>query len=156
MPKLVSAEEALQAVQSNQRIFITGNASTPFPLLEALANRARKKEIENVEAMQVLAFGDAPHVEPGLANQIRVNALFMGHNVRAAVQRGDADYTPIFLGEIPKLFKSQRKPDVSLIHVSPPDEHGFCSFGCEVGVSKPASRYSKRRPSAERSWKPAQ
>ncbi|MHA1990276.1 MAG: acetyl-CoA hydrolase/transferase family protein [Candidatus Hodarchaeales archaeon] len=143
MTKITTAEEALKVIESNQRIFITGNASTPFPLLDALAERARNKEFENVEALQVLAFGGAPHAEPGLAKQIRVNALFMGHNIRAAVQRGEADYTPIFLGEIPKLFKTQRRPDVALIHVSPPDEHGFCSFGCEVGISKPAAQVAK-------------
>lgn len=143
MSKITSAEEAMKVVESNQRIFITGNASTPFPLLDALAERAKNKEFYNVEALQVLAFGRAPHAEPGLAKQIRVNALFMGQNIRAAVQRGDADYTPIFLGEIPKLFKTKRRPDIALIHVSPPDEHGFCSFGCEVGVSKPAAQVAK-------------
>ena len=143
MSKITSAEEAVKVIESNQRIFITGNASTPFPLLDALAERAKNKEFYNVEALQVLAFGRAPHAEPGLAKQIRVNALFMGQNIRAAVQRGDADYTPIFLGEIPKLFKTKRRPDIALIHVSPPDEHGFCSFGCEVGVSKPAAQVAK-------------
>ncbi|MFW9928009.1 MAG: acetyl-CoA hydrolase/transferase family protein [Candidatus Thorarchaeota archaeon] len=143
MVKITSAEEALKVIDSNQRVFITGNASTPFALLDALAKRAIGKEFENVEALQVLAFGKAPHATPGISKQIRINSLFMGENVRDAVSRGEADYTPIFLGEIPKLFRTTRQPDVALIQVSPPDEHGFCSFGCEVGVSKTAAQVAK-------------
>jgi acetyl-CoA hydrolase len=93
--------------------------------------------------MQVLAFGPAPHATPELAKHIRVNSLFMGENIRSAVNRGDADYTPLFLSEIPRLFRTSRRPNVALIHVSPPDEHGFCSFGCEIGVSKPAAQVAQ-------------
>ena len=139
--KIFTAQEAVKEIKSNQKVFITGNASTPHPILEALAERA--VNIENVEAMQVLAFGPAPHVKPELAGHLRVNNMFMGENVRQAVQKGYADYTPIFLGEISELFRTSRKPDVAIIQVSPPDEHGFCSFGCEVGISKSAAQVAK-------------
>jgi acetyl-CoA hydrolase len=141
--KIMSAEDAMKSIQSNQKIFVTGNASTPTPLLYALKERA--KELENLQASMVLAFGDMPIVEPGMEKHIRVNALFMGHNVRKAVNEGRADYTPIFLSEIPNLYRTNPtlRPDVALIHVSPPDEHGFCSFGCEVGISKPAAKTAK-------------
>ena len=100
--KICTAQEAVKEIQSNDKVFITGNASTPHPILEALAERAF--DIENVEAMQVLAFGPAPHVKPELAGHLRVNNMFMGENVRKGVQQGYADYTPIFLGEISEFF----------------------------------------------------
>ena len=142
--KVIAKEEVMKkAIISGQKIFITGNASTPTPLLTPLAEQARK--LENLTASMVLAFGDMPIVEKGLENHIRVNALFMGENVRGAVAEGRADFTPIFLGEIPNLYRNEAnlRPDVAIIHVGPPDEHGFCSFGCEVGISKPAAQTAK-------------
>ena len=142
--KVISKEEVMKkAIQSNQKIFITGNASTPTPLLQPLAERAQ--ELENLTASMVLAFGDMPIVEEGMEKHIRVNALFMGENVRGAVKEGRADFTPIFLSEIPNLYRTDPllRPDVAIIQVSPPDEHGFCSFGCEVGISKPAAQTAK-------------
>lgn len=142
--KILSPEEAMnKAIQSGQKIFITGNASTPTPLLQPLADRAR--ELQDLTASMVLAFGDMPIVEEGLEKHIKVNALFMGTNVRNAVAEGRADYTPVFLSEIPELYRTDPtlRPDVAIIQVSPPDEHGFCSFGCEVGISKPAAKVAK-------------
>ena len=142
--KINSAEEIMKkAIQSGQKIFITGNASTPTPLLKPLADRAL--ELEDLTASMVLAFGDMPIVAEGMEKHIKVNALFMGENVRGAVAKGHADYTPIFLSEIPSLYRNDPplRPDVAFIQVSPPDEHGFCSFGCEVGISKPAAQVAK-------------
>lgn len=142
--KINSAEEVMKkAITSGQKIFITGNASTPTPLLQPLADQA--KEVSNLTASMVLAFGDMPLVAEGMEQHIKVNALFMGANVRGAVAKGKADYTPIFLSEIPELYRTDPslRPDVALIQVSPPDEHGFCSFGCEVGISKPAAQTAK-------------
>ena len=140
--KLVSAEEAIQVIQSGQRVFLTGNCSVPQRLLRALCQRA--PELHDVEIVQVLTIGDAEYVQPGMEKHLRVNTLFISDNVRAAVNEGRADFTPIFLSEIPGLFRSGQLPlDVALIHVSPPDEHGFCSFGIEVGVTKPAAHCAK-------------
>ena len=142
--KINSAEEVMKkAIQSGQKIFITGNASTPTPLLQPLADRAT--ELSGLTASMVLAFGDMPIVADGMEKHIKVNALFMGQNVRGAVAKGKADYTPVFLSEIPNLYRTdpELRPDVAIIHVSPPDEHGFCSFGCEVGISKPAAQTAK-------------
>ena len=142
--KILSPEEVMsKAIQSGQKIFITGNASTPTPLLQPLADRAL--ELQDLEASMVLAFGDMPIVAEGMEKHIKVNALFMGQNVRDAVSKGRADYTPVFLSEIPELYKTDPslRPDVAIIQVSPPDEHGFCSFGCEVGISKPAAQVAK-------------
>ncbi|MBZ5589248.1 MAG: hypothetical protein LAO05_11870, partial [Acidobacteriia bacterium] len=89
---------------------------------------------------QVLTIGNADYVSPEMEGHLRVNTLFISDNVRRAVNEGRADFTPCFLSEIPGLFKNGFLPlDVALIHVSPPDEHGFCSFGVEVGVTKTAA-----------------
>lgn len=101
-------------------------------------------EVEQLEIVQVLTIGDAAYVAPEMEGKIRVNTLFISHNVRKAVNEGRADFTPVFLSEIPRLFRNGRLPlDVALIHCSPPDEHGFLSFGVEVGLTKPAAGAAK-------------
>ncbi|MCA9911852.1 MAG: 4-hydroxybutyrate CoA-transferase, partial [Anaerolineae bacterium] len=137
--RIITAEEAAAKVQSGNRIFFTGNCSTPIVFQKALLDR--HEELREVELIQVLDFGtDKPYVTPDLAEHIRVNNYFIGPTARAAVSAGLADYTPIFLSEIPLLFRSGRTPlDVAVIQVSPPDQHGYCSFGVEVGVSKSAA-----------------
>ena len=140
--KTVTAAEAVRRIESGQRVFITGNCSVPEQLQDALV--ARATELDNVELIQVLTFGRAPQTDPALAPHLRVNTLFISDNVRQAVNEGRADFTPCFLSEIPLLFKNGCLPiDVALIHVSPPDEHGFCSFGVEVGVTKTAAQSAK-------------
>jgi len=141
--RMTTAEEAVQVIQSGQRVFLTGNCSVPQQVLKALVQRARAGEIENVEIVQVLTVGDADYVSPDLEGRLRVNTLFISANVRQAVHEGRADFTPVFLSEVPGLFRSELPLDVALIHVSPPDEHGFCSFGVEVGITKPAAEAAR-------------
>lgn len=141
-PKKVTAEEALQALKSGFRIFITGNCSVPQRVMEALNDRAR--ELHDLKLIQVLTIGKADYVRPELVGHIRVNSLFISDNVRDAVNDGRADFTPVFLSEIPGLFKSGRLPlDVALIQVSLPDKYGYCSYGVEVGVTKTAAESAK-------------
>jgi acetyl-CoA hydrolase len=98
-----------------------------------------------VEITHILTFAPAPYVAPEYEQNFRVNALFIGHNVRRAVQEGRADFTPVFLSEIPRLFSEGHLPlDFALISVTPPDEHGFCSYGVEVGTTKPAAESANR------------
>ena len=140
--KMVTAEKAVEAIQSGNRVFLTGNCSVPQKVMEALV--ARAPELSNVEIVQVLTVGDASYVAPEMSGHLRVNTLFISDNVRQAVNEGRADFTPCFLSEIPGLFKNGALPlDVALIHVGPPDEHGFCSFGIEVGVTKTAAQSAK-------------
>lgn len=114
----------------------------PQRLLQALV--ARAGELQDVEIVHVLTFGAAPHVAPEFAGSFRHRALFIGENTRRAVQEGRADFMPIFLSEVPRLFRDGTLPlDAALIQVSPPDEHGFCSFGAEVGCTKPAAQAAK-------------
>ena len=140
--RLTSAEEAVKQIQSGMRVFLTGNCSVPQTVLAALVEHA--PALENVEIIQVLSIGDANYVSEEMAGHLRVNTLFISDNVRAAVNQGRADFTPSHLSEIPRLFASGVIPlDVALIQVSLPDEHGFCSFGVEVGVTKTAAQFAK-------------
>ncbi len=136
-----SAEDAASAIQSNDRVFMTGNCSVPKVVLKALCERAMT--LNDVEVIQVLTLGDKGYVKPEMQGHIRVNSMFISENVREAVNDGRADFTPVFLSEIPGLFRTQMPLDVALIHVSPPDEHGFCSFGIEIGVTKTAADVAK-------------
>ncbi len=137
--KLCSADQAVQAIKSHDRVFMTGNCSVPKELLAALVRRA--PELEDVEICQVLTIGPAEYVAPEMQGHIRVNSLFISQNVRQAVNEGRADFTPIFLSEIPRALRDPKllKPNVAMVHCSPPDEHGFCTFGVEVGLTKPAA-----------------
>ena len=140
--KVVAAEDAVKVIESGQRVYVGGGSGAPRGLLNALVKRAN--ELRDVEMVHVLIFGPAPHLQPEYAASFRHRALFIGDNARAAVQSGRADFMPIFLSEIPGLFRNGALPlDVALIQVSPPDEHGFCSFGCEVGCTKPAAQSAK-------------
>lgn len=140
--RIAAPEEAARKIESGQRLFMTGNCAVPQMILGAIVDRA--EELRDVEIAQVLTVGDADYVAPSMEGHIRVNTLFIGDNVRQAVNEGRADYTPCHLSEIPLLFSSGRLPlDVALIHVSPPDDHGFCSFGVEVGITKTAAQSAK-------------
>jgi 4-hydroxybutyrate CoA-transferase len=104
----------------------------------------RTPELRSVEIIHMLTAGDDPTASPECAHAFRHNALFIGPNVRRAVNEGRADFTPIFLSEIPRLFRSGDLPlDVALIQVAPPDQHGFCSLGVEVGCTLPAAQLAK-------------
>ncbi len=140
--RIVTAHEAVQCIKSHQRIFLTGNVSVPQKCLAALVEYA--PNLENVEICQALTIGPADYVKPEMEGHLRVNTLFISHNVRKAVQEGRADFTPVLLSEFPLLFKRGILPlDVAIIQVSPPDEHGFCSFGVEVGLTKSPAESAK-------------
>ena len=136
--KVTDATSALSCIESGQRIYVGGGAGGPAELITALCERA--PELSDVELIHILTFIDAPYVDPKYEGSFRDNSLFIGHNVRKAVQEGRADFTPIFLSEIPGLFQRGILPiDVALVSLSPPDDHGFCSYGVEVGTTKPAA-----------------
>lgn len=140
--RVTTAEKAVEVIHSGNRIFLTGNVSVPQTLLGALVKRA--PSLENVEICQALTIGPAEYVSPDMEGHLRVNTMFISANVRKAVQEGRADYTPVMLSEFPLLFKNGFLPiDVAMIHVSPPDEHGFCSLGVEVGLTKSPAECAK-------------
>ncbi len=140
--KVTDADTALTSVQSGNRVYLAGGSGVPKELIGGLIRRA--SEIRDVELTHILTFAEAPYVNPQFQGAIRVNALFIGPNVRQAVHAGLADFTPVFLSEIPGLFRHGQLPlDAVLISLSPPDEHGFCSFGVEVGTTKPAAESAR-------------
>jgi len=140
--KVTDADGAVKAIQSGNRVYLAGGAGVPKELIKGLTRRAG--EIQDVELTHILTFAEAPYVAPQFQDSLRVNALFIGSNVRAAVQDGRADFTPVFLSEIPRLFRRGALPiDVVLMSISTPDEHGFCSFGVEVGTTKPAAESAR-------------
>ncbi len=137
MPITVTAEQAVSIIQSGNRVFIHSAAAAPQALIAAMT--ARAPELRHVEIVQMHTEGPAPYTDPALAASFRVNAVFVGANVRRAVQEGRADYLPVFLSEVPSLFRKGVLPiDVALITVSPPDAHGFCSLGTSVDISRAA------------------
>jgi acyl-CoA hydrolase len=137
MSTFVSADEAVSVIASNHRVFIHSVAAAPRLLIEAMVRRA--PHVRNVEIVHLHTEGSAPYAQPEYAENFRVNAFFVGSNVRKALAEGRADYVPIFLSEVPALFRRDILPlDVALVQVSPPDKHGFCSLGVSVDVSRAA------------------
>lgn len=140
--RVTTAQEAVKAVKSGDRLFLTGNASVPLQLLDALVKRA--PELKNVEICHVLTFGSTAYAAPEMEGHLRINSMFVSANVRTAVNEGRADFTPVLLSEFPLLFKNGVLPlDVAFIHVSPPDEQGFCSLGTESGPTITAAESAK-------------
>ncbi|HXY51230.1 MAG TPA: acetyl-CoA hydrolase/transferase C-terminal domain-containing protein [Terriglobales bacterium] len=140
--KLKTPKEALRVVQSGMRVYIQPGCAEPETLVEALIHRA--PDVQDVEIVHMMTMGSAPYVAPEMEGHFRHNAVFIGSNVREAVNEGRADYTPVYLSEIEELFESGTMPlDVALIEVSPPDSHGFCSFGVGVDTTLTAARVAR-------------
>jgi 4-hydroxybutyrate CoA-transferase len=141
-PRVLSADEAVRLIEPGDRVYLHEVAMTPHELLDALVRRA--PQLSGVEVVSLHTEGPAPHVAPELAGRIRHNALFVGANVREAVNDGRADYTPVFLSEVPDLFASGRLAlDVALLQVSPPDRHGFCRLGTSIACARAAADYAR-------------
>ena len=137
-----TAEEAVKAIMPGHRVFVHGGAATPYYLLKKLAERS--SELWNVEIVSISLQGDAIIADKKYKDNFRFNSLFVSQNIRAAVNEGRGDYVPIFLSEIPILFKRNILPlDVAIVQVSPPDKHGFCSLGVSVDVAGTAVKTAK-------------
>ncbi|HVU27427.1 MAG TPA: GNAT family N-acetyltransferase [Verrucomicrobiae bacterium] len=133
----MTASEAMGRLRSGMRVFIGSGCAAPQVLVEALVTRA--PEIYDVEILHILTHGVAPYAKCNLLEHFRQNSFFIGANVREAIHEGVADYTPLFLSDIPRLFREKRMHlDIALVQVSLPDPHGFCSFGVSVDVVKAA------------------
>ncbi len=140
--RLVSAADAAGVVQSGQRVYLHCAAATPSVLLQALVDRA--PELHDVSVVHLHTEGPGPHLAPEMAGHFRHRALFIGPNARAAVNEGRADYVPVFLSDVPRLFESGALPlDVVFVNATPPDAHGFCSLGTSVEAMHAAIRAAK-------------
>jgi acetyl-CoA hydrolase len=132
--KVVDAAEATAGIRSGDHVYVHGGSATPSALLDALV--ARAPDLKDVKVVHLHTEGPAPHLAPAMAGHFRHLALFIGPNAREAVNEGRADYLPVFLSDIPKLFRQRTIPlDAVLINVSRPDAHGFCSLGTSVDAT---------------------
>ena len=137
-----TAEQAVKMIESGNRVFVHGSAATPTVLLKALFGR--KNELKNVELVSITTMGNIAFNPVELGDSFFINSLFVSANVREMVNGDHGDYVPIFLSEIHLLFEKNILPiDVALIHVSPPDKHGFCSLGTSVDITRAAIRNAK-------------
>ncbi|MGM0507222.1 MAG: acetyl-CoA hydrolase/transferase family protein, partial [Bacteroidota bacterium] len=135
--RIVQPEEALAPLQSGQAVYIHTAAAAPRQLVDAMT--ARKEDLHAVRVYHLHTEGEAPYVQPGCEEAFIARTFFTGKNLREAIGRGQADYIPIFLSEIPQLFhRGIIELDMALIHVSPPDKHGFCSLGVSVDATRAA------------------
>lgn len=138
----MTAEQALRLVKSGDRVFIHGSAATPHALLRALFSRA--SELSNVELVSISTLGELDIEHPEIQRAFFFNSLFVSQNVREVVNGPSGDYVPVFLSEIPLLFDRGILPlDVALVHLSPPDRHGYCSLGVSVDVARSAVRNAR-------------
>lgn len=140
--KLVTAQDAIGHIRRGDRVFIGSACGEPQELVRALTHFG--EDLADTEILHVLTLGVAAYAEPRYADRFRANAFFIGNSLRDAVGDCRADYTPIFLSQVPALFRSRRVPiDVALICVSPPDEHGYCSYGVAVDITKAATESAR-------------
>ena len=141
--KYITAAEAVRLVRSGDRVFVHGSAATPLSLINHLFERAG--EIENVEIVSISTFGNINWDRPEVKKSFRLNSLFVSGNIRKWANEESGDYIPVFLSEIPFLFRNGILPiDVALLQVSPPDKHGFCTLGTSIDAALSASQNAKR------------
>ncbi|GAB3509029.1 acetyl-CoA hydrolase/transferase C-terminal domain-containing protein [Spirosoma knui] len=139
---LTTPEQAVTAIQSGNRVFIHSVAQTPHVLINAMVGRA--SELKDVEVCHIHTEGPLPYLDAQYRDSFRANSFFIGANMRKQLNQGIGDYVPVFLSEVPLLFKRNILPiDVALIQVSPPDQHGYCSLGPSVDVSLAAIQSAK-------------
>lgn len=140
--KVVTADEAVKNIKSGDNIVVQPGCAAPSELIRALVRR--KNDLENITLYHILIVGDLPYVNPGMEKHFKHKAFFIGANTRKSINEGRSEFIPIFLSEVPMLFKLGRiNTDVALLNVSPPDEHGFCSYGVDVGTIKTPAEKSK-------------
>ena len=131
--------EAVQPIQSGARIYFHGQAATPLRLIDALLEHATSKKLKDIEILHLHTIGPARYADPELSGIFKVTNFFVGPNIRPKLNHQNVDYLPCFLSEIPGMIRSRRRPiDVAFIHVSPPDQHGYCSLGTSVEATKAA------------------
>ena len=138
----LTAAEVVKIIASEHRVFIQGGVATPQALVKAMTARAH--ELRNVEIVHVHTEGEAPYAHKSMQDSFMVNSFFIGANVRQATNNGNAQYIPVFLSEIPALFRRKILPlDVAMVQVSPPDKHGYCSLGVSIDAAIAAAEEAK-------------
>ncbi|MDY3339497.1 acetyl-CoA hydrolase/transferase C-terminal domain-containing protein [Riemerella anatipestifer] len=137
MHHYVSAEEAISIIKSGDRVFLHGSACTPNVLIDEMARQADR--LKNVEVVSITQQGNMEIAKPQYKDSFYIKSLFVSTPVREAVNCGRGDFVPVFLSEIPLLFKNKVLPlDVAIVTVSPPDVHGYCTLGTSIDVARSA------------------
>ncbi|MCL2400943.1 MAG: 4-hydroxybutyrate CoA-transferase [Defluviitaleaceae bacterium] len=139
--RLLTADAAVQKIKSGNRISISHAVGEPSYLVEAMV--ANRESYRDVEIVHMVSMGEAEYAHPGMEQYFRHNALFVGAKTRKTVQDGHGDFTPCYFSQIPNIWGRTLPLDVALIHVSPPDKHGYCSLGVSVDYSKHAAEQAK-------------
>ncbi len=140
--KLKDATSALQLIRPGGRIFIGSGCAVPGLLVQTLSEMGSR--LRDTEIIHILTIGDTPYTDEKFCNNFRCNTFFVGNNTRSAIADGRADYTPVFLSDLPQLFRNHGiRIDAALIQVTPPDEHGFCCLGISVDVVKAAAESAR-------------
>lgn len=139
--KLTTPAEAVKHIQSGNRVVIAHAVSEPVALVNAMVDNATA--YENVEIVHLVAMGECNYCNPSMEKHFRHNSLFLGSKARKAIAEGRGDFTPVFFHEVPALLKEKLQPDVTLLQLSPPDKHGYCSYGLSVDYTKPSAECSK-------------
>ena len=140
--KLKDPKSALQLIKPGSRIFIGSGCAVPGLLVETLVEMGSK--LRDTEIIHILTIGGTPYTSEEFCNNFRCNTFFIGNNTRSAIAEGRADYTPVFLSDLPQLFRNRSiRIDTALIQVTPPDEHGFCCLGISVDVVKSAAESAR-------------
>ncbi|SKB86176.1 Acyl-CoA hydrolase [Soonwooa buanensis] len=143
MYNYVSAEEAISIVKCGDRVFSHGSAATPNFLIDELARQASR--LQDVELVSITLQGNIEIAKPEYKGHFAINSFFVSSPVRAAVNSDNGDFVPVFLSEIPLLFKKNILPiDVALVMLSPPDNHGYCTLGTSVDIAKSAVDCAKK------------
>ena len=133
-----SAEDAISLIKNNERVFVHGGAATPNLLIDTLA--LNTGNLSDIEFVHIHTEGETNYSNPGFRNSFHTNSFFIGANLRPFVNSSNVQYVPVFLSEIPSLFRKGVMPlDTALIQVSPPDQHGYCSLGVSVDIAKAAT-----------------
>ena len=138
--KLCSAKEAVRSIKSGNRVVVTHAAGEPTILTDAMADNC--EQFQNVEIIHMIAMGRAKYCSPGMEKHFWHNSLFLGSSTRNAISEGRGDFTPVHFSDIPELFQTVLRPNVALLHLSPPDKHGYCSFGISVDYTKTAAEHA--------------
>jgi 4-hydroxybutyrate CoA-transferase len=140
--KVLSSDDALKVVKSGDKVVIQPGCAAPMELIRAMVRK--KDDLMNVLLYHILIVGDLPYLAPGMEKHFQHKAFFIGGNTRKSVNEGRAEFIPIFLSEVTMLFKRGIiVPDIALINVSPPDDHGYCSYGIDVGNIKTPTEKAK-------------
>src|SRR5829696_10430657 len=140
--RAMTADEAVENITSGMRVFIHGAAATPTPLVDAMS---RRTDLAGVTLYHLHTAGPAPFADPGQESRFRSVSLFTGQPLRTAIEEGRADFVPIFLSDIPRLFTTRAIPlDAALLQLSPPDRHGYCTLGTSVDAALAAALSSKQ------------